>query len=241
MVGRRRLILASASPRRQELLSALGLEFDVVPSDAEEVHPPGCGAEGAATSVALAKALTVLSARPDAVVLGADTMVVGDDPGGMTEAVYYGKPADSDDAVRMLSELSGRVHGVVTGAAVVWRSGVSALGPTCGRTEAITTRVRFRELSHEEIAAYVATAEPMDKAGAYAIQGGAAAFVEIVEGDYFNVVGLSLASVRRLLRGLTPCAGPLPPVPPTPYRVAQRSRRYHPADHRGSTAPRSPL
>jgi len=219
----RRLVLASASPRRLELLRLLGLSFEVIPSGIDEEHPPGFPPEEIVGGLARAKARQVLDLAPDALVLGADTIVVADDPTGMRAPVILGKPAGARDAADMLSALSGRRHRVVTGSAVAWRS-----VRTCTRAEAVTTWVRFRPLSDDEIARYVATGEPMDKAGAYAIQGGAAAFVERIEGDYFNVVGLSLASVRRLLRGLVSGVGPVPAVPPTPYPIAIRGRRGRP-------------
>lgn len=213
----RRLILASASPRRAELLAAMGLRFDVVVSNADETAVPGSSPAEAAVTIAFSKALQVQHIHPDSVVLGADTMVILGDPYQKDGVVYYAKPADPEDAARMLTELSGRTHHVVTGVAVVWRA---SDGRLCGRMEAVATRVQFRVLTTQEIAAYVATGEPMDKAGAYAIQGGAAAFVERVEGDYYNVVGLSLASVRRLLRGLVRDVGRVPPVPRVPFPIA---------------------
>jgi len=216
---RKRLVLASGSPRRAELLAAMGLRFEVVASNADEDHSGGSWPAGVATGLAYAKAVDVLMQRRDAVVLGADTMVVREDPAAPGGFVYYGKPSDPDDAVRMLTDLSGRAHSVVTGVAALWRSDS---GDLCGRLEAVTTRVWFRALSADEIAAYVATGEPMDKAGAYAIQGGAAAFIERVEGDYYNVMGLSPASVRRLLRGLVRPSGHVPPVPPAPFPIVER-------------------
>lgn len=220
----RRLVLASASPRRRALLEALGLRFDVVPSDLEEPIPEGMLPAGVAVSLALDKAAAVHAVHRDAVVLGADTLVVGGDLRDPSGVVYYGKPADARDAVRMLEELSGQAHYVITGAAVVWSGGGGDTAPVRCRAEAATTRVRFRKLSPEEIEAYVATGEPMDKAGAYAIQGGASAFVESVVGDYYNVVGLSLASARRLLRGLVGHMGPVPPVPELPFPIARAGR-----------------
>jgi len=218
-VASKRLILASASPRRRELLSRLVRSFDVIPSGAPEVHSPELAPDQAAAGVALAKALTVLHEHPDAVVLGADTVVHRTGGDGF---VLYGKPADREDAKRMLAELSGAMHFVSTGIAVVWHG---RAGELRGRIEAVTTGVWFRPLTAPEIAAYVATGEPLDKAGAYGIQEGAAAFVERIEGDYFNVVGLSLAAVRRLLRGLLPDLGPVPPLPHLPFRVSKLSPR----------------
>ncbi len=161
----RRLVLASASPRRRALLAALGLRFDVVASDLEEPIPAGMLPAGVAVTLALDKATAVHAVQQDAVVLGADTLVVGGDLRDPSGVVYYGKPADARDAVRMLEELSGRTHYVITGAAVVWSDGMGDAAPLRCRAEAVTTRVRFRKLSPEEIEAYVATGEPMDKAG----------------------------------------------------------------------------
>jgi septum formation protein len=208
----RRLVLASASPRRRELLWALGLAYEVVPSLVDEDGPArGCAREVAAR-LALAKAEAVAAACPGRVVLGADTLVVlGDAP----DETVLGKPVSSEDASRMLSSLSGRAHRVVTGIAVVARG----LAEVEDRIEVVSTRVVFRRLSADEVFDYVATGEPMDKAGAYAIQGGAAAFVERVEGDYYNVVGLGLEATIKLLRGLLPVPDSAPPPPPTPFPV----------------------
>lgn len=213
----RPLILASASPRRRELLKLLGLEFDVVQSDVDEPFQDGRSPGALAVELSQKKALEVLRRHPEAVVLGADTFVVG---GTWGRPVFYGKPQDESDACRMLQELSGREHRVVTGMVVTWYSDAMEIQK---RSAYVTTRVWFRRLSPQEIASYVATGEPMDKAGAYAIQGGAAAFVERVVGDYYNVIGLSLAAVRRLLRGLVPRVGPVPPLPLLPFPVEPRS------------------
>lgn len=185
-----RLILASSSPRRSELLTNAGFTFEVIPSRASEEHD---GTEPPAELVkrlALEKAREVAGRVSDdkrAVVLGADTVVVlGGD--------ILGKPASEDDARRMLALLSGREHEVTSGVALVQANGQRSVAET------ETTRVVFRKLTEEEIAAYVATGEPMDKAGAYAIQGHASRFVTRIEGSYFNVMGLPVALVDRLLR-----------------------------------------
>lgn len=193
------LVLASASPRRADLLRQVGLDFQVWPTTEEEtqgVVPASPSTEGPgwtleavrarARQVALDKARAAATAQPDAVVIAADTMVVVD-------GVVLGKPADAQDAAAMLRRLSGRSHHVTTGVAVVClRRGVVL-------AEDATTRVTFRDLRPDEIHRYVATGEPMDKAGAYGIQGRAALFVEQVEGDYFAVVGLPLARLGRML------------------------------------------
>jgi septum formation protein len=182
-----RLILASASPRRRELLARLGLAFEVRPVDADETPRPGEPPEALVLRLALAKARA--AARAGELALGADTVVA-------IEHEVLGKPVDAEDARRMLRALSGRPHDVWTGVALV------AAGPAGASREQVhaeRTAVTFRRLTEDEIAAYVESREPLDKAGAYAIQGGAAAFVERVDGDYDNVVGLPLAALRRLL------------------------------------------
>ena len=175
-----RLVLASASPRRIELLRAAGYEFDVRPSGADE--PPFAGGDPAAYAESLARAK---AARvPGALVVGADTVVVLDGD-------VLGKPAGTSEAAGMLRRLSGRTHEVVTGVAVR-RDGELRSGHAAAR-------VTFRPLAEDEIDAYVASGEPLDKAGAYAYQGGAGAFVTRLEGDPDTVIGLPLALLRRLL------------------------------------------
>jgi len=185
------LILASQSPRRQELLRHAGIPFLVRPAQVEERPLPGEGAHAYARRLARAKAEAV-SAAPEDVVLGADTVVVAD-------GEILGKPADEADARRMLRLLSGREHQVITG--------------ICLRTvqhtvlDSESTSVRFVPLSEEEIADYVASGEPADKAGAYAIQGLASKFIDRLEGCYSNVVGLPLALLYKHLRALRPQTG----------------------------------
>jgi len=179
------LVLASASPRRQELLRNAGIPFDVQPAHVPENPRPGEQATDCAERLAREKALAVAKQRPQDVVLGADTVVVID-------GVILGKPLDSPDAARMLCMLSGRQHQVITGVCVV------ANGRSSVTSE--TTTVTMSEISESEIADYVATGEPMDKAGAYAIQGIASRWIPRIEGDYSNVVGLPVALVRRMLR-----------------------------------------
>lgn len=188
MPGRRpSLVLASASPRRQELLARLSIPFTVEPSHIPELHPPGPPA-AALAAVALDKARAVARrwTAGRAVILGADTEVVLD-------GRYMGKPRDATDAVRILSALGGRTHEVITGVALVE-------APT-GReaTTAVTTRVTMAAATQEEIAAYVATGEPFDKAGGYAVQGLGAQLVAHVDGCLSNVVGLPVETTRRLL------------------------------------------
>jgi nucleoside triphosphate pyrophosphatase len=182
-----RLILASASPRRAELLTSAGFAFEVQPSDVDESLLPGEAAEVYALRVARDKAAAAVARCPDpaAVVLSADTVVTLD-------GQILGKPRDDADAGRMLRLLANRTHQVLT--AVVVRMAAAE------RFEVVATQVRFRELDDGEIAWYVASGEPAGKAGAYAIQGRAARFVDWIEGSWSNVVGLPVATVDRLLK-----------------------------------------
>ncbi len=188
------LILASASPRRKELLTQAGFTFEVRAAHLNEDPRPEEDPIAYVTRLAREKAQAVFDAggNAEAVVLGADTTVTLDNH-------MLGKPEDAADAARMLRLLSGRTHRVITGVAVV----------TARRVEvaAEVTGVRFRTLSDEEIAAYVATGEPMDKAGAYGIQGRAARWIPRVEGCYFNVVGLPLALVTTMLEVVQAATG----------------------------------
>jgi septum formation protein len=198
------LVLASASPRRRELLTQAGFSFQVHPAHIPEEPHPGEDPIAYVTRLAREKAqavfneLTAISAAAQEnpgqdgeslAVLGADTTVTLDNH-------ILGKPADAADAARMLRLLSGRTHQVITGVAVVTASSAEAA--------AEVTAVRFLTLSDEEIAAYILTGEPMDKAGAYAIQGRAARWIPRIEGCYFNVVGLPIALVASLLESCQP-------------------------------------
>ena len=179
------LVLASASPRRQELLRNAGIPFVVQPADVDEAPLSGESARDCAERLARDKALKVWRGRPQDVVLGADTVVVVD-------GEILGKPVDVEDAARMLRMLSGRVHDVITGVCV------AGSGDPISDSE--TTLVTMRPISEPEIREYVATGEPMDKAGAYAIQGIASRWIPRIEGDYSNVVGLPVALVYRMLK-----------------------------------------
>lgn len=184
-----RLILASASPRRAELLTAAGFAFDIQPADVDETPRPSESPTDYALRVARDKAAAVArscreSARP---VLAADTVVVAGDE-------ILGKPRDDSDARRMLKRLSGGVHAVHTGVVLHAASGE--------REELVTTRVRVLPLSDDEISWYIATGEAHGKAGAYAIQGYAARFIDHIDGSWSNVVGLPIATVYRMLRDL---------------------------------------
>ena len=183
------LILASASPRRRELLRAAGIAFEVVATDIPEVPDPGEAPQAFAERMALQKAKTIASWRANDWVLGADTIVVVD-------GTILGKPRDEKDAARMLRMLSGRQHEVITAVCICSMSS-GVMRCDC---QSETTRVTFSELSDDDIAGYVPTGEPMDKAGAYGIQGIASRWIPRIEGDYSNVVGLPVALVWRMLR-----------------------------------------
>lgn len=178
------LVLASASPRRSALLSQLGLAFEVLPAELDETPLPGEEATGYVLRLAQAKAAHVARARPGALVLAADTTVERD-------GAILGKPADARDGAAMLRALSGRAHRVHTGIALAGRFVAS---------QVVTTAVRWRALSEEEIAWYVGTGEGTDKAGGYASQGKAGLFITALEGSATNVIGLPLAESCELLR-----------------------------------------
>jgi septum formation protein len=182
-----RLILASASPRRAELLTSAGYEFAILPTDVDETPAPGELPQAYAVRVARDKAAVARSACRDSgsVILAADTVVV---VGGE----ILGKPVDSDDARRMLRLLSDGVHDVHTAVVVS--------GSAAQHVELVTTRVSMLPLDEADIEWYVASGEPMGKAGAYAIQGRAARFIERIEGSWSNVVGLPVATVARMLK-----------------------------------------
>lgn len=181
------VILASASPRRRDLLRQVGLEFRVEPADGVESQlRRGVGPPEHARESAEAKAAAISRAHPAAVVLGADTVVALD-------GRVLGKPTSPAEARSMLESLAGRTHEVHTGVSVAYGSRVLL-------SDVETTRVTFRPLSPEQIEAYVATGEPMDKAGAYGIQGRGALLVQKVEGCYFNVVGLPLVLTWEMLQ-----------------------------------------
>jgi septum formation protein len=185
IIPRVRLVLASASPRRRELLAAAGFDFEIAVASVDETPAPNEPAPSYVLRVARAKAEAVRPRHHKHPVLGADTTVVVDDE-------LLGKPKDAEDAARMLRRLSGRSHDVWTGLALAWR------GEIFTATE--RTVVWVSELSDAELRAYVASGEPMDKAGAYAIQGLASRYVPRIEGSYSNVVGLPVATLARLLK-----------------------------------------
>jgi septum formation protein len=191
------LILASASPRRQELLRNAGILFTVQPANIDETPLANETPRACAERLAREKALVVFRSHSGNYVLGADTIVVVDE-------IILGKPRDGDDAVRMLRLLSGRTHAVLTGVCLVSPVAGEKEQPKTAnrelRTAVEATEVTMCEISDHEIRDYVSTGEPMDKAGAYAIQGIASRWIPRIEGDYSNVVGLPIALVYSILR-----------------------------------------
>jgi septum formation protein len=197
------LILASASPRRQELLRAAGIAFIAQPADIDERLLPGESPQAYSERLAREKALAVFQMRTQDYVLGADTIVVVDNQ-------ILGKPRDEDDAARMLRLLAGRTHTVITGVCVassflatpdnVKADSKQHIVSANIQTASESTLVTMTEISEDEIRDYIATGEPMDKAGAYAIQGIASRWIPRIEGDYSNVVGLPIAMVYSMLK-----------------------------------------
>lgn len=191
-----RLILASSSPRRRSLLESIGFRPVIVRPDVDETLPEGASAEESALALAEKKALAVHSGLPSSCIIAADTIVELD-------GILLGKPLDSEDAIRMLEELSGRMHQVHTGVSLIKTDSAGQVERSIGFCE--TTRVEFRRLYRDEIERYVSTGQPMDKAGAYGIQEDlGSVFVSRIEGDYFTVVGLPLARVYQGIRELAP-------------------------------------
>jgi len=190
-VLKEKLMLASKSPRRAEILRAVGWEFEAVAADIDETRFASEDALSYVARLARAKAEAVAGNLNDCLVLGADTVV-------LVDSKILGQPRHDADARRMLQLLNGRWHDVLTGVALV-RSGPlpQAL------VEHETTRVRFAEISADEIDWYVSSGEPMEKAGGYAIQGRAALFIEEIQGDYFNVVGLPIRLVYKMSRRIS--------------------------------------
>ena len=182
------LVLASASPRRQELLKLFGIPFTVRVADIDETMDPGLAPYYEVARVSRAKAMAV-PRESDDVVIAADTIVV-------CEGKVLGKPRDAADAKAMLALLSGRDHQVMTGCTVL-------RGESC-ETFTEVTDIHFRPLSEKEIENYVATGEPMDKAGSYGIQGGAALFCQRMVGDYYNVMGLPVCALGERLKRIAP-------------------------------------
>lgn len=179
------LILASKSPRRRELLDLAGLTYDCIPSQADETIPEGMAAEEVPEYLAVKKAEEVWEKHPQDVVLGSDTLVLMD-------GEPLGKPHTAEEAREMLHFLSGKAHYVYTGVAILSKDKKAAF--------TTVTKVEFYNLTEEEIEEYIATGEPMDKAGAYGIQGKGSLLVKRIAGDYYTVVGLPIAEVVRHLR-----------------------------------------
>ena len=189
---KRRIVLASKSPRRRELLETLGARFEVITSDCDE-NITGLAPRDLVRELALRKAEAVYErlSDPDAVVIGSDTIVT---PDGVKS---LGKPRDRDDAVRTLTELSGRWHSVCTGVAVI---GLASDDAVKRIADTVETKVKFLDLTKEECEHYADTGEPLDKAGSYGIQGRGGALVEKIDGDYYSVVGLPVSRLRVILR-----------------------------------------
>ena len=183
----KKIILASGSPRRKELLEKIGLKFDVEPADFIEDMPAGLSTHEIAKKLSLGKARKVSLHHLDAIIIGADTF-------GVLDGKILGKPHHAAQAKKMLGMLSGKSHLVITGITVM----DSATGKT--ETSTVETIVHFRKLTGEEIDAYIATGEPLDKAGAYAIQGLGALLIDRIEGDYYNVIGLPLSTLAEILK-----------------------------------------
>ena len=183
----KKIVLASASPRRKEILSNLGLLFEVITSDAEEKTDAELPPYMIVQELAMLKGTDVARRAGDAVVISADTIV-------WLDGMVLGKPSDEANAKKMLKKLSGKTHEVYTGVCVT----DSKNGKSVSDYE--VTKVRFRELDEDEIDRYISTGEPMDKAGAYGIQGKGCLFVEAIEGDYLNVVGLPAVKLSKILK-----------------------------------------
>lgn len=185
----RELILASASPRRSELLAMTGMRFKVYPADVDETLLQGWTEMEAVMELAVRKAKYVAPVFPESIILSADTMV-------FCSGELLGKPIDEKDAVRMLKALSGKEHEVLTGLCLLDTEKNRSV--VCFEQ----TKVRFRDLAEEDIAYYLLSGEPFDKAGAYAIQGKASMFIESIQGCYFNIVGLPLFRLGQALQEL---------------------------------------
>ena len=179
-----KFILASASPRRRELIKLIDENAVIIPANTEEILPSGIYPENSAEYFACKKAKEISSLHPDAIVLGADTVVIID-------GIILGKPKDQDDAFKMLKMLSGKTHEVVTGCCLCYGKKSYSFS--------VTSSVTFFALEDEEIKAYIETKEPFDKAGAYGIQGKGCLLVKEINGDYNNIVGLPVAPLKRHL------------------------------------------
>ena len=187
MMSNYNVILASASPRRQELLKNIFDKFEIIPADVDETVSENIAVEIRPEKIAKKKALCVAKEHPDSLVIGCDTAVIAD-------GIMLGKPKDENDAVKMLKLLSGRTHKVITGNCLVLGGEIKSFS--------VVTEVEFYSLTDDDIAAYIATDDWRDKAGAYGIQGKAGLFVKQIKGDYNNVVGLPCAELNLQLKSL---------------------------------------
>jgi septum formation protein len=183
----KQIILASSSPRRKQILEQVGLKFTVEVSDYEENPIPGMSPSVFVETLSLGKAKAVAKNHNDAIIIGADTIVVLDNQ-------ILGKPKTKEDAMQMLKKLSGNTHAVFTGFTIIDTANKKTI------TNHVETKIRFKKLSKEEIAAYIETGEPMDKAGAYGVQDRGALFVEHIEGDYSSVMGLPILKIFEILK-----------------------------------------
>ncbi|MBD5138951.1 MAG: septum formation protein Maf [Ruminococcus sp.] len=186
------IILASASPRRKELMGYIVPRFEIIPADVDETLPKEIPAEKSAEFLAVKKAEHISAQYPESIVIGSDTVVIVD-------GEILGKPADEADAYRMLKKLSGKVHTVITGVCIFKGEKKKSFSEA--------TRVEFYPLSEEEIRGYIATGDPMDKAGAYGIQGEGCVLIKGIEGDFFTVMGLPAARLKRELAEFTSMKG----------------------------------
>lgn len=180
-----KIILASASPRRKELIRHIFDVVEVIPADIDESIPPKLSAKDVPSYLSEQKALFLASDHPTDLIIAADTVVISDDK-------ILGKPRDTDDARRMLKALSGREHEVITGCTLALNGS--------SRSFSVSSRVHFYPLNEAEINAYIETGEPMDKAGSYGIQGKGSLFVKEIHGDYFNIVGLPVAKLNQEIK-----------------------------------------
>jgi septum formation protein len=185
----KKIILASSSPRRKQILEQVGLKFTVEVSDYEENPIPGMSPSKFVETLSLGKAKAVAKNHNDAIIIGADTAVFIDNK-------ILGKPKTKEEAREMLNKLSGETHSVFTGFTVIDTKNNKII------TDHIETKIKFKNLSDEEIAGYIKTGEPMDKAGAYGVQDRGALFVEYIEGDYANITGLPIVKIFEILKTL---------------------------------------
>jgi septum formation protein len=187
-IGREKtIILASSSPRRKQLLELIGLKFQVEPSYIKEIVPDNLKPHDQVITLSRLKAIAVANKHRESIVIAADTI-------GILDGQILNKPEDDSQAINMLRSMSGKCHSVITGFTIIDSDNKHLI------SRSIETKVYFRDLTYSEIKSYVKTGEPLDKAGAYAIQGLASIFVEKIQGDYFNVIGLPLCALSLALK-----------------------------------------